>query len=232
MAKERKKPEEEVIEEVLENHDLQEEGIISESFFDKNKNIIFGAGVAVLIGVALYFMYQNNSEENERVAQIELFKVQQAFAQDSLHLVINGDGLTNKGATYIASEYSSTKAGNLANYYLGVAKLKQGSFPEAIESLSKFNSDDFIVQARAYSLIGDANLESGKVDEAIKFYKKATEYKPTKEFTPNYLLKLAIAFELKGDNQGASSAYEVIVTQYPTSSAANTAKRNIAKHKG
>lgn len=228
MAKDKIK-EDEIIEEVLENQEVEDSGIISETFFEKNKNILFGGAIAIIVAFAAYFMLKNSNEATEQEAQIALFKVQQAFEKDSLNLVINGDGLNNKGASYIANEYSGTKAGNLANFYLGVAKLKQGNFAEAITSLSEFSSDDFIVQAKAYALIGDANLETGNTEEAIKFYKKATEYKPNKEFTPNYLLKLAIAYEVKGDIKEAKSAYETIVSKYPTSSVINTAKVNIAK---
>lgn len=228
MAKEKIK-EEEIIEEVLEGQEIEDSGIISETFFEKNKNILFGGAIAIILVFAAYFMLKNSNEASEQEAQIALFPVQQAFEKDSLNLVINGNGLNNKGATYVANEYSGTKAGNLANFYLGVAKLKQGNFAEAITNLSEFSSDDFIVQAKAYALIGDANLESGNTDEAIKFYKKATEYKPNKEFTPNYLLKLAVAYEVKGDVEGAKSAYETIVSKYPTSSAVNAAKVNVAK---
>lgn len=228
MAKE-KKQEEEIIEEVLENQEIEDTGIISESFFEKNKNFLFGGAIAIIVACAAYFMLKNSNEANEQEAQIALFKVQQAFEQDSLDLVINGDGLNNKGAAYIANEYSGTKAGNLAHFYLGVAKLKKGNFAEAITSLSEFSSDDFIVQAKAYALIGDANLESGNAEEAIKFYKKASEYKPNKEFTPSYLLKLAVAYEVKGDTEGAKSTYETIVSKYPTSTVANTAKSSLAK---
>jgi len=37
--------------------------------------------------------------------------------------------------------------------------LKQGKFEDAIEYLKKFNAGDLLIQARAYSLIGDAYLE-------------------------------------------------------------------------
>ena len=230
MAK-KKVQEEEVNEELLENQEIEESGLISESFFEKNKNILFGGSIAIIVAFAAYFMIQDSKESSEQEAQIALFPVQQAFEKDSLNLVINGNGLNNKGAAYIVAEYSGTKAANLANFYLGVAQLKQGKFAEAITSLSNFSSDDLLVQAKAYALLGDANLELSKTDEAINFYKKASNYKPNKEFTPVYLHKLAIAYEIKGDKEGAISTYETIVSKYPTSSLANAAKSTLAKIK-
>jgi hypothetical protein len=44
-------------------------------------------------------------------------------------------------------EYSGTDAGNLANYYAGIAYLNTGKYTEAIDYLSKFKSDDIVLSA-------------------------------------------------------------------------------------
>jgi hypothetical protein len=49
-----------------------------------------------------------------------------------------------------------------------------------------------LVQARAYSLIGDAYAEKKSFGDAIDYYKKASEYKSNKFFTPSYLMKLVL----------------------------------------
>ncbi len=225
-----KKKKEEEFEEVVENHNLNDD-VISVSFFDKNKNIILGVAVGLLLVVVAYFLYQNNQERTELEAQKALFPAQNAFSTDSLELMLNGDQAKGvKGVEDIAKEYSGTDAANLANFYAGVAKLNKGEFAAAIVNLSEFSSDDLLVQARAYSLIGDANSELGKSEEAIKFYKKAADYKPNKEYTPIYLLKLAVAYEGANKTSEATEAYNKIVTDYPTAKQAVVAKRYIAKY--
>src|SRR5690606_28229546 len=109
-----------------------------------------------------------------------------------LSLALNGKG-GNEGLLSIADNYSNTKAGKLANFYAGVALLKEGNFDEAISRLKNFSSSDLLLQARAYALIGDAYMEKGEFKEAISYYKRAADYKSNQYFTPGYLLKLGLA---------------------------------------
>lgn len=50
-------------------------------------------------------------------------------------------------------------AGNLANYYAGIAYLNTGKYDEAIASLGKFSSKDIMLSALAKGAIGDAYSE-------------------------------------------------------------------------
>src|SRR5690606_3114897 len=137
------------------------------------------------------FNYYKNNLNQE--AQNQMFQAVFYFEADSLDRALNGDG-NNLGFLDIAAEYGITKAGNLANYYAGVSYLKQGKYELARLYLEDFSSDDLLVQARAYSLIGDAYMEEKNYEEAAKFYHKAAEYKPNKTFTPIYLMKEALAY--------------------------------------
>jgi hypothetical protein len=56
----------------------------------------------------------------------------------------------------IAEEYSGTDAGNLANYYAGIAYSNTGKYAEAISSFRKFKSDDVMLSTIAKGAIGDA----------------------------------------------------------------------------
>jgi len=107
-----------------------------------------------------------------------------------------------------------TDAGNLANFYIGVIYLKQGQYEDAISYLQDFSSSDLFVQARAYSLIGDASMELDEPQEAIKYYNKAANYKPNKYFTPQYLMKLAMAYESVNDYASAVLTYEKIMDEF------------------
>jgi hypothetical protein len=52
----------------------------------------------------------------------------------------------------IADEYSGTDAGNLANYYAGMAYLNTGKYNEAIDYLNKFKSDDIVLSGLATAI--------------------------------------------------------------------------------
>jgi TolA-binding protein len=210
------------------------EGKSSEEIVQKlqrNKNIVIGlAGAIVLIvGGWIGFNYYKNTQNQE--AQSLMFPAVYHFEADSLKKALDGDGL-HEGLTAIADDYGMTKAGNLANFYVGVSYLKQGKFDEAINYLKDFSSSDVLVQARAYSLIGDAYMEKNQVAEAINYYEKAANYEPNEFFTPQYLTKLAIAQEVSKNNEAAIASYDKIIETYPNSSEAANAKKFKAKLEG
>ncbi len=192
------------------------------------RNIVFGVLGLIALAVIGIFVWQWYVEQQEVKAQKELFAAQFYFENDSLSAALKGDG-TSAGVEKIAEEYSMTKAGDLAAFYAGVAYLKEGKFNEAIESLEEFDADDYLVQARAYSLIGDAYMELDKLDDAITYYKKASNHSPNDFFTPEYLMKLGLAYELKNDYSMAAQAYETIVEKHTKSDMVNKAKRALGR---
>lgn len=186
----------------------------TEEFLSKNRNMIaaFVGGILLLIGG--YFGYQYYMEEAETEAQNAMFPAVFFFESDSLNAALNGTKTGTQGLLSIAEEFSGTKAGNLANFYIGTIYLKQGKFSEAIEALEKFSSDDALVQPRAWSLIGDAYSEQGKYEEAESWYKKAADYKANKYFTPTYLMKLAFVQEKQNNWSGAVTSYTTLIEKF------------------
>jgi len=117
----------------------------------------------------------------------------------------------------------------LANFYIGLAKMKEKKFDEAIEAFQSFNPDDYLVQARTYCLIGDAYSEKNEAAQAITYYKKASEHHPNAEFTPAYLIKLGLAYESQKNWKDAADAYQKIVKEYKTSEEFAKAEKLLAK---
>jgi len=210
---------------VLENAEVLQEKLVGiEGWFENNPKIAIGivAAVILLVGGFFGYKYYNNNQDNQ--AQSEMFQAIRYFEADSLNLALNGDG-NNLGFIQIIEDYSSTKAGNLANYYAGIIYLKQGKFPLAIFHLEDFSSNDLLVQARAYSLIGDAYMEQDNFDDAAKYYAKAASYKPNKEFTPTYLMKAALAYEKLNQADKAKAAYQTIIDEFWESSEYQNARK-------
>ena len=194
----------------------------------RNKAMVFGIGgvIALLIvGFAGYNYYITNQDQT---AQEELFQAQFYFDADSLGLALNGDG-NSYGFLEIIDEFPGTKAANLANFYAGASYLKLGDFDGAIRHLGDFSSDDYLLQGRAYSLIGDSYMEMDDFSNAINSYKQAVDYKENKSFTPIYLKKLAIAQELNGDLGAAASTYGLIIKDYPAATEIHDARKQKAR---
>ena len=195
-----------------------------EDFVTKNSKFIAIALGVVLLAVAGYFFYKYQMDEKNKEAQAEMFGSVYYFEADSLNKALNGDG-KDLGFLNISEDYSGTKAGNLSNFYIGVIYLKNGKFEDAKEYLKKFSSDDLLLQARAYCLIGDANLELKDTEGAIEYYKKASSYHPNEFFTPRYLMKLALAHELNKEFDNAVEDYNKIINDYYKSAEASDAKK-------
>lgn len=194
----------------------------------RNKALVFGIGgaiAAIIVGIAGYNYYITNQNNT---AQEELFQAQFYFEADSLGLALNGDG-NSYGFLEIIDEFSGTKAANLSNFYAGASYLRLGDFDGAIRHLSDFNGDDYLVQARAYALIGDAYMEQDDFSNAIDYYSRAADYKPNESFTPIYLKKLAIAQEQNGSLAESASTYGKIVKEYPQSAEVHDAKKQKAR---
>lgn len=195
----------------------------------KNAKILGIVAGAIVLGIAGYFLWDYYRQGQNEQAQKEMATAQNYFSIDSLDLALKGDK-TSKGFLDIKEEYSGTKAGKLASFYIGAIKLRQGKFDEAIAALDDFSASDVNLQARAYSLMGDAYMEKKDFANAATYYGKATNYSPsTEQFTPGYLMKLGLASELNKDMEGAKNAYKRIIADFPKSALVEEAKRNKAK---
>lgn len=195
-----------------------------ESFFERNKKLLIGIGAGIIIIVAGILTYNYWNTNQEKNAQAAMYDAVFSFESDSLSHALQGQG-GSEGLLDVADSYGSTKAGNLANLYAGIALLKEGKYNEAIERLNKFSANDDVLQARSYALIGDSYMELGDNSNAIKYYERAADYKPNKLSTPNYLMKLATAQREAGDLSAAVKTYGKVIDNYGASLDAINAKK-------
>lgn len=184
-----------------------------EQWVEHNPKIVFSILGVLLLIAGGYFGYRYYISSQDELAQKEMFQAVHYFEADSLDLAMEGDG-NNLGFKQIIDDYGMTPAGNLANFYAGAACLKQGKYPLAILYLKDFSANDQLVQARAYSLIGDAYMEQKQYEDAATYYDKAATYKPNKFFTPTYLMKAALAFEKANQKDKAIKAYQRVIDEF------------------
>jgi len=208
--------------------DVQEVYSKTETFVEENKNVLVAVAAAIIVVIGGYFAYNSFYLKPMQVeAQQEMFMAEKYFAKDSMNLAIYGNQ-SFPGFIEIADNYGSTKAGNLANYYLGIAFLKTGQFENSIEALNNFDADDEILRSMALGATGDAYLELGDLERAVKNYEKAAE--SDNEFTaPMHLMKMAQTYELLGSYQDAIDAYEKIKDNYRKSPEASTVGQYISR---
>ncbi|GEL09462.1 Tetratricopeptide repeat-containing protein [Flavobacterium glycines] len=201
---------------------LDETASKTEDWVAKNQKIIIGVVGAIALLTVGYLSFQKFvTEPKEEEAASEMFVAQQNFQQavdgvasDSLYkLALNGSE-GKFGFVKIADEYSGTSAGNLANYYAGLAYLNTGKYAEAIDYLGKFNSEDIVLNALAKGAIGDAYSEKKQDKEALEYYVKAAESNKNDFTTPRFLLKAGKTALALGQKEDALKYFTDIKENY------------------
>jgi len=204
----------------------------AENYVQENKKSLAIIGGTIILVIGGYLGYNNfivkPQEEN---AQKQMFVAERYFQNDSIDLAINGDG-NFPGFQQIIDDYGSSNSANLAHYYLGISYLKKGQYEKAIEYLSGYDAEDDVTGAIALGGIGDASLELGKNDDALKYYKKAADWDDNAFTAPLYLKKAAVVHELNGDFKAALEIYEKIQKDFPTSTEGRDVERMIAYARG
>ncbi|WP_394773312.1 tol-pal system YbgF family protein [Flavobacterium sp.] len=203
---------------------LDETASKTEDWVAKNQKIIIGLVAGIAIATIGYLAYQKFIEAPKQdEAATEMFVAQQNFqkatdgvASDSLYkLALNGSE-GKFGFVKIADEYSGTDAGNLANYYAGMAYLNTGKFDDAIKYLGDFKSDDLILSALAKGAIGDAYSQKNQQKEALDYYVKAAESNKNDFTTPRFLLKAGKTALALGQKEDALKYLTDIKDNYDT----------------
>jgi TolA-binding protein len=199
----------------------------AEDFIAKNQKFILGSLLAVVVVVVGYFAYDKFiADPKQQEGAEELFVLQQNFQKavddtankaDSLYNLVLKGSEGKFGAIKIAEEYSGTNAGNLANYYAGIAYLNTGKYAEAVTSLEKFSSDDIMLSTLAKGAIGDAYAQQNKSKEALDFYLKAADASKNDFTRPRYLLKAAKTALALGNKADALKYFTDIKDNYDAS---------------
>ena len=80
----------------------------------------------------------------------------------------------------------------------------------------------------ALGATGDAYLESGNQEKAIKLYKKAADVK-NEMSAPYFLMKLGMLYEETGKIDDAVKAYQTIKDEYQTSAEARQVDKYLTR---
>jgi predicted negative regulator of RcsB-dependent stress response len=181
----------------------------TEAFFEKNKKLIVGAVVAVIVIVAGAILLNNYyfvPRANE--ASTELAKSQDLFNQQQYDKAL-------VGFQKVASDYSSTDAGNLAQLYIGLCQANLGKWQEAVNALEAFSGQgDQMISPAAEGALGNAYANLNQLDKAVEHLKKAAEMADNNSLSPTFLIQAGEILESQGKKDEALKLYEEVKEKY------------------
>ncbi|MBL0358767.1 MAG: tetratricopeptide repeat protein [Chitinophagaceae bacterium] len=212
----------------------------AKDFWAKFSKPIIYIGSAVILIIGGWYGYKNFIKDpNEAKAADLIFPAEQlfdkmaqqgGFNKDSINLVLNGGNGITTGVLKVISSYGGTAAGNRAHFIAGACYLHNKDFNNAIKHLKDFTSSATQVQTAAYSMLGDANAELKKNDEAFDYYKKAIAVNSKDEFmTAEALYKAGLFAETIGKSTEAIEFFKRIKEEFPKSSHASEVDKYLAR---
>ena len=211
-------------------HENEEIIAKAQDFWTRYQKQITAVLAVIVLAVGGWYAYKNFIvKPNTEKAVDAMYKAEEYYRMDSLQKALNGDGI-HWGFVKVIKEYSGTDAGNLARFYAGDCYLRTGDFNNAVKQLKEFSTSEKQVQARAYKLLGDANSELGKTDEAISYYKKAANHFPEDLHNSAEALFFAASLaEKSGKTSEAIELFKQVKDKFPGTVAANESDKYLAK---
>ncbi len=194
----------------------------------KQRRRLYAVGLLTVLATGGIIFSKRYQRQQNELAQGEMFQAVYYFEQEAFDKALHGDGIF-VGLLDIVKTYRLTKAANLAHFYIGVIYMHQQDYKNAILHLTKFRSKDWLLPARARTLIGDAYAEQKDYKTAAHYYSQAAAYKPNKAFTLTYLTKAALAYEADKNIDAALGCYQRIVQEFPDTPQYGTAVKHVAR---
>lgn len=197
-----------------------------EAFFEKYMKAILVAVAAVAILIAAIILYHNFvAKPRVEKASTMLAKMEQLFEQQQYEQALKGNGADAPGFTQIASDYSSTDAGNLANYFAGICYAKLNKWQEAANYLEKFDTKkDLFVSPMSQMALGDCYANLKQYDKAVNAFKKAASMADkaaadgrNNTISPTALKKAGIVLYEQKQNAQALELFKEIKQKYVNS---------------
>lgn len=201
----------------------------SEDFLLKNKKTILYAVIALIVIIAGIILYNNFVKApREAEASTELAKGQTMFANQQFAQALNGDSTGYAGFVKIASDYSSTPAGNLANLYAGLCYANLDKWEDAVKFLDKYSpANDEMVSPAAIAALGNAYAHVKQLDKAVDALKKAAKMADSQalentnnSLSPTFLIQAATILESQNKKDEALKIYQDIKKKYVNSAVA------------
>jgi TolA-binding protein len=200
------------------------------TWYEANKKIVNGVLAGVVVMALLIVAYVNNVSSNNLKATTELGKVLPYYDQGKFDLAIGGNLQDNiRGLQTIVDDYGSTKAGELATFYLANSYFAQGDYDKALKYYMDVDVKDDLISASSLAGAGACYEAKHEYAKAASSFEKAA-FKSSKDVNaPENMVHAAQNYILAGDKGKAVELLKKVKKEYPTSAVTRDIDRWIAE---
>jgi TolA-binding protein len=200
------------------------------NWYETNKKIVNGVLTGAVVLAIVIVAYVNNVSSNNLKATTELGKVLPYYDQGKFDLAIGGNLQDNiRGLQSIVDDYGSSKAGELAGFYLANSYYAQGDFDKALKYFLDVDVKDDLIVASSLAGAGACYEAKGDHAKAAASYEKAA-FKSSKDVNaPENMVHAAKNYILAGEKTKAVDLLKKVKKDYPTSAVTRDIDRWIAE---
>jgi tetratricopeptide (TPR) repeat protein len=200
------------------------------TWYETNKKTVNGVLVGIVILAIVIVAYMNNVNSNNLKANTELGKVIPYYDQGKFDVAISGNLQENiRGLQSIVDDYGSTKAGELAKFYLANALFGLNDYEKALKYFLDVNVKDEMITASAIAGAGACYEAKKESEKAAEMYEKAA-FKSTKDVNAaENMFHAARNYLTAGKKEKATELFKRVKKEFPTSVVAREIDRWIAQ---
>jgi tetratricopeptide (TPR) repeat protein len=200
------------------------------TWYQNNKKIVNGALTGIVILAIVVVAYLNNVNANNLKATTELGEILNYYDQGNFDVAINGDLQQNvRGLQSIVDDYGSTKAGELATFYLANSYFAKAEYDKALQYYRDVNVSDELVATSALAGAAACYEAKGDHEKAAATYEKAAFNSAKDVNVADNMFRAAQNYMNAGNKEKAVELFKKVKKDYPNSSVARDIDRWIAE---
>ncbi len=191
----------------------------TEAFFSKNRKTLLIVAIAIIVIIVGAFLYNSYvATPRETKASTAMARAQEQFGNEDYEQAV-------EGFKKVISDYSGTKAANLAELYTGLCYANLDKWDDAVKYLEKYSSaSDAMLSPAAMAALGNAYANTKDIDKAISSLKKAAEMADKQaidgvnySLSATFLIQAGTLLESQNKNDEALALYKAIKEKYVNS---------------
>jgi TolA-binding protein len=200
------------------------------TWYQQNKRTVNGVLTGVVVIAIVAVAYLNNVNSNNLKATSELGKISSYYDQGKYDVAINGNLQENvRGLQSIVDDYGSTKAGELATFYLADCYYAQGNYDKALQYFLDVHVSDELISASAIAGAAACYEAQANYEKAATTYEKAA-FKYTKDVNAaENMFHAAKNYLAAGNKEKAAELFKKVKKDHQTAAIARDIDRWIAE---